>query len=128
MKDQLLLNKKILVADDNHVNQVVMKHVLGLLGGTAEYVSDGSQAVELLSKQSFDIVLMDIQMPVMDGLEATKYIRNQLQKDVPIIATTAFSFDSEKEDCMEAGMNYYLSKPFTVQQLETELAMALSLN
>jgi CheY-like chemotaxis protein len=126
MNDQLLINKKILVADDDLVNHAVMKHMVKLLGGTAVYVADGLQAIQMLAAQSFDIIVMDIRMPVMDGVEAARYIRAELNSDIPIIATTAFSLESERQECLAAGINSYVSKPFTLLQMEAAITAALS--
>jgi CheY-like chemotaxis protein len=126
MNPGILQGKRILVADDNVVNQVVMRHSLTALGCKAEFVSDGLQAIENLKSNSFDAILMDIQMPLMDGLEATKHIRQVMQNTVPIIAVSAHSFGQERQESASAGMNSYLLKPFTIQQLQETLMQSIS--
>jgi CheY-like chemotaxis protein len=113
---------RILLAEDNMTNQVVALGVLKKLGLTADLVSNGFEAIEALKRTSYDLVLMDVQMPVMDGLEATRSIRNPLSANrngmsIPIIAMTAHAMDSDRHKCIEAGMNDYLAKPFSLRAL-----------
>jgi signal transduction histidine kinase len=104
---------RILVVEDNHVNQKVVTAVLRKRGFSIELANDGQEALNKLEKGgSFDLVLMDVQMPVLDGLEATRLIRRQARWDaLPIIAMTAHAMNGDKERCLEAGMNGYISKP-----------------
>lgn len=112
----------ILLVEDNLMNQKFMSHILKRLGATFEIAIDGKEAIEKIKKQKFDLILMDIQMPVMDGLEATKIIRNQLNlKDIPIIALTAHAMKGDKEKCIEAGCNGYITKPIDQQKLVSEI-------
>src|SRR5207237_44222 len=89
---------------------------------------DGNEAIEKLSKSQYDVVLMDIQMPQKDGYETAEYIRNELRSAIPIIAMTAFALNGEEEKCLEAGMNGYVSKPFTVDGLGDAIQKALHTN
>jgi len=109
----LLQGKKFLVAEDNEVNQKVIRHVLQKAGGTVDIANNGAEAVVFLKKSSeYNLIIMDLQMPEMDGYAATKYIRNEMHLSIPIIAMTASALKGEKSKCLEMGMNDYLSKPF----------------
>jgi CheY-like chemotaxis protein len=92
------------------------------MGYRADIVTNGVEALDILKQIPYDLVLMDVQMPVMDGLNATRYIRNPetgvLNADVPILAMTAHATDDDMEKCMDAGMNGYISKPVTKEKLE----------
>ncbi len=101
--------KKILIAEDNDSNYILMTYILKKYY-QFERAKNGQEAVEKAEKGEYDIVLMDIKMPVMDGLEATKAIK-ELLPDLPIIALTANAFDSDRQLAMEAGCNDFLSKP-----------------
>ncbi|MBF9254526.1 CHASE3 domain-containing protein [Pontibacter sp. 172403-2] len=112
----------ILVAEDNPLNQKLALRVLHDMGFTTELAVNGSEAVALIrQKKHFDAILMDIQMPVMDGYEATRHIRNELKAEVPIMAMTAHAMSGEKEKCLAQGMNDYISKPFKTQELLSKL-------
>lgn len=109
----LLKGKKFLIVEDNEINQKVVRHVLQQTGGVVEVASDGYEAVALLEKSvDYDVIIMDLQMPQMDGYEATAHIRNVMKLDIPIIAMTANALKGEREKCIEVGMNDYISKPF----------------
>ena len=101
--------KKILIAEDNDSNYILMTYILKKYY-QFERAKNGQEAVEMAEKGEYDIVLRDIKMPVMDGLEATKAIKESLP-DLPIIALTANAFDSDRQLAMEAGCNDFLSKP-----------------
>jgi CheY-like chemotaxis protein len=113
----LITTKKILLAEDNDINRMIASIVLKSYGYLITEVLDGKEAVSELSKQSFDLVLMDLQMPFMDGLEATRIIRKHINKKVPIIALTANEVKQEKDRCVQAGMNDFLMKPFDEKEL-----------
>jgi len=109
---------RVLVVEDNEINLRVTREILLKSGMNVSEARDGAQAIELLRGGGFDIVLMDCQMPVLDGYSATSYIRNELAlKELPIIALTAHALTGERERCLEAGMNDYLPKPFKMSEL-----------
>ncbi|HEY4064221.1 MAG TPA: PAS domain S-box protein [Puia sp.] len=115
---QCLAGKRFLVAEDNEVNQQLIDHVLRKGGGTVQLAGNGEEAVRLLRQDgSYDLIIMDLQMPVMDGYAATQYIRGELQLPTPIIAMTATALTGEKLRCFEAGMNAYMTKPFEFAEL-----------
>jgi CheY-like chemotaxis protein/HPt (histidine-containing phosphotransfer) domain-containing protein len=118
----------ILVAEDNHVNQTVAVRILGKMGHSAVVANNGQEVLSLLAQQSFDLVLMDIQMPEMDGLTATKKIREgelQSHSHMPIIAMTAHAMKGDRERCLEGGMDGYVSKPIVGKELEEAIASAV---
>lgn len=112
---------RILVVEDNEVNQLVSKAMLERLSCEVTMVDNGLEAINAYSSQQFDLILMDCNMPVMDGFEATRRIRalEQLTNAMPtpIVALTAHAFDHVRQECLDAGMNEHLSKPFDVAQL-----------
>jgi signal transduction histidine kinase/CheY-like chemotaxis protein/HPt (histidine-containing phosphotransfer) domain-containing protein len=111
-EEQVPLQKiKVLIAEDNHMNQQLIKHLMKSWSLDHFIVETGAEAVEALKHHSYSIVLMDIQMPDMDGYMATTIIRNELKSDVPIIAMTAHAMVGEREKCLQLGMNDYVSKP-----------------
>lgn len=111
-EEQVPLQKiKVLIAEDNPMNQQLVKHLMKSWSLDHAIVNTGAEAVEELQRNSYSIVLMDIQMPDMDGYTATTIIRNELRLDVPIIAMTAHAMVGEKEKCLQLGMNDYVSKP-----------------
>jgi len=102
----------ILLVEDNVINQKVVLGLLRKRGYTVEVANDGQQALDMLSSRPYALVLMDVQMPVMDGLEATHRIRaDERLAKVPIIAMTAHAMNGDRERCLEAGMDEYVSKP-----------------
>jgi len=112
---------KILLAEDNVINQKVALGILKMLGLTADAVSNGYEVIKALENIAYDLVLMDVQMPKMDGLEATSRIRGTgtkvIDPKIPIIAMTAHAMQGDKERCLEAGMDDYLSKPVVARDL-----------
>jgi signal transduction histidine kinase/CheY-like chemotaxis protein len=102
---------KVLIAEDNPMNQQLIKHLMKNWGIQHTIVNNGAEAVEALKKESYTLILMDIQMPEMDGYTATDVIRNELNLQIPIIAMTAHAMMGEKEKCLQLGMNDYISKP-----------------
>jgi CheY-like chemotaxis protein len=110
----------ILLAEDNAVNQKLAVRVLQKRGHAVVIAETGQVALETLDKQAFDLVLMDVQMPVMDGLEAAFAIRTREKisgKHIPIIAMTASAMIGDKERCLAAGMDAYVSKPLNTKEL-----------
>ncbi len=118
-------NVRILMAEDSPINQRVALAMLKKLGYSADVVQNGVDALGALRSEAYDLVLMDIQMPKMDGLEATHRIRNSISGDlspeIPIIAMTAHALKGDREKCLEAGMNDYISKPISFDVLSRTL-------
>ena len=112
---------RVLVAEDNAVNQKLAVNFLQKAGYSTEVVANGQEAVRALQMAPYDLVLMDIQMPEMDGYEATRAIRNPdtgiLTSDIPIIALTANALEGDRQRCLDAGMNHYISKPIKRDEL-----------
>ena len=124
----------ILLAEDNEVNQMVAAEILQRVGFTCEVVDNGHKAVEALLDRTYDLVLMDCQMPIMDGLTATRAIRererrngNDHSRRIPIIALTANAVKGDRERCMDAGMDGYISKPINPDLLITEIQNLLQI-
>ncbi len=115
-KDKLR-NCRILLVDDVEMNRMVASAVLSDYGVNITEAENGADAVRLLREQAFDLVLMDLQMPVMDGLNATLQIRNELKLNIPVIALTASAMRRDNEKCFQAGMNDYVTKPFNEEEL-----------
>jgi CheY-like chemotaxis protein len=109
--DEKIGNIKVLVSEDIKFNQLLMKTLLEGYGFDLEIAENGKVAIDKLKKDHFDLVLMDLQMPVMDGFAATEYIRKDMHSDIPIIALTADVTTVDVEKCKSAGMNDYISKP-----------------
>ncbi|MCP3923096.1 MAG: response regulator [Desulfobacterales bacterium] len=115
---EIFKNLDILVVEDNPVNQKLAIAILKKVGAVITIAENGLVAVDTLKQRSFDIVLMDIQMPEMDGHKATKIIREDLNlKEIPIIAMTAHALKGDREKCFESGMNHYISKPISRDRL-----------
>jgi len=114
---------RLLLAEDNIINQKVATRILSQMGYRPDVVHNGVEVLEALERQKYDVILMDIQMPDMDGLEATRRIRKEYTgaRRPWIIAMTANAMDSDRKNCFEAGMDGYLSKPVRIEALEAEL-------
>jgi signal transduction histidine kinase/CheY-like chemotaxis protein len=114
-----LLGARLLLVEDNPLNQFVAKQLLEKAGATVEIAGDGQQAVDLLRADAgrYDVVLMDIQMPVLDGVSATRLIRGELELTLPVLAMTAGVMASERDICMAAGMDDFIAKPIDVAQM-----------
>jgi CheY-like chemotaxis protein len=109
---------KILLAEDNLINQKLAVRVLNKLGYEPELANNGVEVLEKVSQQTYEVILMDVQMPEMDGLEATRLLRQSYPgSGLVIIAMTANAMQGDKEDCLSAGMNDYLSKPLKLETL-----------
>jgi CheY-like chemotaxis protein len=118
---------KVLLAEDNLVNQLAAKMIIERLGHTVETAENGRRALEMLAANSFDLVIMDIQMPVMNGIEATLAIRdsdgaNGVDPEIPIIAMTAHAMKGDRETFLSQGMNDYIPKPVDADELARLLA------
>jgi len=113
---------RILLAEDNELNRRMAAYALKNNGAEVEFAEDGQIAVEKAQKQAFDLILMDLQMPRLNGYEATREIRNKLGPKLPIVACTAHSLVGERAQCLEAGMNEYISKPYTEAVLVEAIA------
>ncbi|MBS1519447.1 MAG: response regulator [Bacteroidetes bacterium] len=107
----------ILVAEDNTINQKMILKVLEKLGYNAAVANNGREAIQMLDEQFYDLILMDVQMPEMDGLECTRYIRENFERQPVIIAMTANAMVEDKEECLKAGMNNYIAKPVKIDLL-----------
>jgi len=114
----------VLIVEDNEINQIVIEEQLKFLGVQICIANNGQEALDLSDKEHFDLILMDLHMPVMDGLEATRVIRAR-GDDTPIIALTANAFADVYQECVEAGMNGFIPKPVELDVLQTEMAKCL---
>jgi CheY-like chemotaxis protein len=113
---------RILLAEDNDINRALATDILEFLGFTVHAVTDGKQALHAALQHSFDLILMDCQMPLLNGYEATRQIRTgeseSGQAKTPIVAISGHAVAEDREKCLAAGMNDYLQKPFTVAELQ----------
>ncbi len=115
-------NIKILVAEDNIINQKVIKKTFSKLNKEIDIVSDGQEAIEAAREGNYDIIFMDLHMPVTDGIEATKEVRKLLLSKQPfIVAMTAAAYEEDRLTCISAGMNDYISKPFNLEHFYSKL-------
>lgn len=120
--EKMVLNDKyILIAEDNEINYKLIETILKSYGCIIDWAKNGREAIEQVRNNNYDVVLMDVQMSEMGGLEATRFIRNELKKDVPIIALTAGVMDADREKVIASGMNDYLSKPIDFGLLKRKL-------
>jgi signal transduction histidine kinase/ActR/RegA family two-component response regulator len=115
-------NVSVLVVDDNIMNQKLASFLLEKLGCKTHVAGDGEEALELVKTNRFDVILMDVHMPVMDGYEASQIIRKQLRLETPIIGVTANVFKDDIEKCLHAGMNDHLGKPYGEYQLAAKIS------
>jgi CheY-like chemotaxis protein len=116
---------RILLAEDNAVNQKLALRLLERMGFQADVVGDGVAAVEAIGDGAYDVVLMDVQMPEMDGLEATRQVRSRWpDRRIRIIGLTANAMAGDREACLAAGMDDYVSKPIRPEELEAAIAKA----
>jgi PAS domain S-box-containing protein len=126
IKKGIFKSKKALLVEDNEMNRFIAIQSLDFLGFETIEAENGKIATELIQKQNFDLVLMDIQMPVMDGLEATVYIRKTLKNTTPIIALTANAFKHDIDLYLQKGMNDYITKPYDEQDFFRKIEHVLS--
>lgn len=108
---------EILIAEDNYVNQKLTVHILTKMGYKPEVVANGHEVLNAVAKKKYNMILMDIQMPEMDGLEATQFIRQHMPEQPVIVAMTANAMSEDREICMKAGMDDYLSKPMKLTEV-----------
>lgn len=127
MNHTILANKRILVVEDNSINQMLVRHTLLKSGAFVEIANNGTHALTFIEKNTYDIILMDLFMPELDGYQTTKIIREELHMNIPIVAMTALAIKGEEEKCFALGMNGYVSKPFTFDSLCNELIRVLNL-
>jgi CheY-like chemotaxis protein len=123
-KDGEIRPLRVLVAEDNLVNQKLLKILLEKNGHTIVVARDGAEAIEAYLRKALDVILMDVQMPVMDGYEATRAIRkieSGTDRHIPVIALTAHALNGDRDLCLNAGMDDYLTKPVDVQELRSAL-------
>lgn len=107
---------KILVAEDNPINQQILEAMIRLKHWDCKVVNNGEEAVEASLSGDYDLIFMDLNMPLLDGIEATRKIRDH-NRSVPIIAVTAYTDEFYKEETMKAGMNGFIAKPFTRKEI-----------
>jgi PAS domain S-box-containing protein len=113
MQEEILRNTRMLIVEDNEHNQMLACSYLERYGLQLELASNGRQALEILKEKEFDLILMDIQMPLLDGISTAIRIRNELRLDTPVIACSAHAMASERRKCLESGMNDYITKPYS---------------
>ncbi|MCH5715312.1 ATP-binding response regulator [Niabella hibiscisoli] len=118
-------NYRVLLVEDNKANQILLKHIFSKHNLIPRIIDNGQEAVNLLRKEVFDLVLMDIQMPVMDGYTAISLLRRELYLKTPVIAMTAYVSEGEVQKCMEAGFSDYMAKPVDEELLVQKMAYYL---
>lgn len=114
----MLTGTNILVAEDNILNQKIVSHILVKSGAAVTIAINGNEVINAMEKVKFDLILMDLYMPLMDGFETTEYIRKTLKNNIPIIALSASNFEDEMKKCISTGMNACIVKPFEIQKLK----------
>ncbi|MDP3431249.1 MAG: response regulator, partial [Desulfomicrobium sp.] len=117
---------RFLLVEDDSVNRMAMERILAKLGCTVLSAGNGREALEMLGREKVDLVFMDVQMPVLDGMEATRIIREKMQLSVPIVAMTAYAMAGDRERFLSCGMDDYVSKPVDVARLRQVIATNLS--
>jgi len=115
---------RILLAEDNAINALLTRTLLEAEGHTVDTVEDGALAVEAMKTARYDLIFMDMRMPNMDGLEATRKIRAlpNVRKDLPIVALTANAFDDDRNACFDSGMNDFMTKPVSAEELSEKVS------
>jgi CheY-like chemotaxis protein len=125
MKNDFLKGKRILIAEDDFVNQKLISHSMQTTGAIFDIVGNGKEAIEHLMMGTYDLIMMDINMPEMDGFEATEYIRKNMKLTIPIIAMTGWSSKDDSNKFENVGMNGTLAKPFGLENLYKTLQEVL---
>jgi signal transduction histidine kinase/CheY-like chemotaxis protein len=123
-----LSNIRVLVAEDNKMNQLLVKSILEKYQVETEIVENGEELLSVIRQKKFDLILMDVQMPKVDGITATRLLRNDFDATIPVIAMTAHVLPGEREKCIDAGMNDYLTKPLDEEEVITMLKKYLTLH
>ena len=118
----------ILIAEDNPVNQKVAQLMLQRLGHQTDLAANGQEVLRALENQSYDLVLMDIQMPEMDGIEATKHIRSRWPQGPKIIAITSFDPEFCRDQCFSAGVDDFINKPIRMNELDAAIERNMSMS
>lgn len=129
MNTEFTENIKVLIAEDSEVNRMVVKKHIEKIGFQYSFVENGQECINTLKEKQFDIILMDMQMPVMDGFQATEYIRSQFndeKKNIPIISMTADVTSEAVESYKKAGVNEVLKKPFNTEELKFKIITVLN--
>jgi CheY-like chemotaxis protein len=129
LAEMLPASLRILLAEDNLVNQRLISRLLEKMGHAVTVAENGQIALKLLAEREFDFVAMDMQMPIMDGLETTERIRageKSSGRHIPIVAMTANAFEEDRERCSRAGMDGYVAKPVTAKAIALEIARVLA--
>lgn len=119
-----LINRdaRVLVVEDDTASRYLMELIMAECGCKADTAANGMEAIEAIQKnKNFDVVFMDLRMPVMDGIEATKVIRQDISKSIPIVAVTAHAMPEVKQECFDVGMNGFIVKPFDVDKFKSEV-------
>jgi len=119
--DPVYSNKKVLIVEDNEANRYYMGLMFDQVGCHYDLASDGQEAVEKARANKYDVIFMDLRMPVMDGFQATKNIRQDIDKSVLIVAVTANVLDEVVDQCFAAGMNGFIAKGAEVEKFEKEI-------
>jgi CheY-like chemotaxis protein len=125
MQDGKLLSSRVLVVDDAKVNQMICKKILQHLGLQVDVVDNGRLAIEMCKKNTYNLIIMDMEMPDLDGIETTKHIREKSLSFAPVIALTANTQTEAKQRCNKAGMNGYITKPISKELLTLEIGKIL---
>ncbi len=115
-------NVKVLIVDDIYANQFLLSAILEEIGCTVESVTNGKAAIDELQQNKYDIVFMDIEMPIMNGIEATKYIKNSQLKDIPVIALTAHNLEDFSQQMQGVGFDNILEKPYSQDKINEVIA------
>lgn len=114
----------ILIAEDNFVNKILIERILQKLGYKADTAADGTQVLSSIAKKQYNVILMDVRMPEMDGYETTQIIRQMNTSQPFIIAMTANAMSNDREECLQNGMNDYIAKPIRMNEVITKLKIA----
>ncbi len=112
---------RILIVDDQQLNQLLLTRILEKLGHAADVAASGFEAIEMIAHRPYDLVFMDVQMPALDGRQTARHIRAQHPHAIRIVGVSADASTETRQACIQAGMNDYLPKPFTIEQIRDVL-------